>query len=254
MPSLNIPQKLLDKINALTQQPIELHEAPTPECTHWRLTQGQQQIACSCNPQSISALIDLINQLSQVASPSKSLAPSPLNIPSRSKQESFPLSRQTNRSSGLTFSSAAQEVMCKLNLLPEDVQDIIDNPEEIHPAYQWRTLYRAKNLDVIHAAETNTVISIKKSAPENIQHNSSQPRLTGQKTQFRESLPSDVSQMKDRLIHHGFLIHHGGKHWKITHSESPGVYASMPYTPSDNRWALNLVSEIRMKFGIDLRT
>lgn len=175
-------------------------------------------------------------------------------MPPRSNYEVKPHQQEIHEITDLSFSSVAQEEMHHLNLSAEEVNNIIINPEEIHPAYQWRTLYRANGIDVIFVADTNTVISIKKSAPENIQIATVQPRLTGQKTQLRENVPADVAQMKEKLLHHGFLLHHGGKHWKITHSKSPGVYASMPYTPSDGRWAMNLISEIRLKYGIDLRT
>lgn len=254
MPTVDIPQKFLDELNALTNQPLHLHEAPTPECNHWSLTQGEQQIACSCNPTNLARMVELINQISQVANPPQVSKPSPLSMPPRITQQPSTAPQIPHLTTGLSFSSAAREAMQNLNLSPEQIATTLNDPDEIHPAYQWRTLYRANGVDIIHTADTNTVLSVKKSAAENIQTTTSQPRMAGQKAELRENAPSDVNQMKERLIRYGFLLHHGGKHWKITHSKFPGVYASMPYTPSDNRWTMNLISEIRHKYGIDLRT
>lgn len=51
----------------------------------------------------------------------------------------------------------------------------------------------------------------------------------------------------------GFEYESGKEHGRLTHPEYPGKSVSYPLTPSDHRWWLNLSSQIRKEFGIDLR-
>lgn len=62
--------------------------------------------------------------------------------------------------------------------------------------------------------------------------------------------------VKEFLQHaqaHGFEYEPGNEHGKLTHPEHPGKAVPYPLTPSDHRWWLNLISQIRTEFGIDLR-
>ena len=59
--------------------------------------------------------------------------------------------------------------------------------------------------------------------------------------------------LREALKDAGFEVTQGGKHAKIHHPEHPGVFVSMPLTPSDSRGSQNIVAEVRARFGIDLK-
>lgn len=68
----------------------------------------------------------------------------------------------------------------------------------------------------------------------------------------RAPAPTDRRELVALLHQHGFTITRGGKHETVTHRRAAGMI-TLPLTPSDHRWIHNCLSEVRERFGIDLR-
>lgn len=63
----------------------------------------------------------------------------------------------------------------------------------------------------------------------------------------------DVTDLIAWLGSQGFKSIRGGRHFMITHPETPGVTHAVPKSPSDHRWEQNLRSELRALF-VDARS
>lgn len=73
------------------------------------------------------------------------------------------------------------------------------------------------------------------------------------KADRRIAAPTTAKEMKELLEQRGFEVELRGKHYNVTHPDHPGVRSTMAASPSDFRWNLNLISQIRGAFGVDLR-
>ncbi|KAA8721684.1 hypothetical protein [Corynebacterium phocae] len=76
----------------------------------------------------------------------------------------------------------------------------------------------------------------------------------GGRRDTRRPLPTTRRDYVAALESFGFVIRDGRKHSKITHPDFPGNQLTMPKTASDYRWIANNARDIRMVFGVDIRT
>lgn len=142
----------------------------------------------------------------------------------------------------------------------ERVDEIIDNPTETWPGWNGATVYSDGEFQVVVGerwSDTDCVMSVSRDDP-NTQDRRSAPaqdrrRSSGRKADRRRPVPTGVSEFLERLGEYGFEVDDSRRHYSVSHPERPGVTASVPRTPSDHRWADNLVSQVRQAFGIDVR-
>lgn len=78
-------------------------------------------------------------------------------------------------------------------------------------------------------------------------------RISGKKTDLRRSVPHTVEDFLERLKEYGFEIASTTRHYSATHPDKPGIKQIIPTSPSDHRWADNLVSQVKNTLGIDVR-
>lgn len=278
MPSIEVSDQLYARLMALAEAGMRFEAPPSKGCTHWSIYTGEQQFACICQPERLRTIFSTVEQLSAAlsdnhpasevnadpaaqanegqAKPATPAAPRPAGkpIPTPAQVVSHPLTYTPPafvKQPRTQFLPAAQGWLAESGLDEKHILDIISNPDEVVPAAEWRTIYRRDGLDVVFAEKDFLVLAVKPSSEAEAEGTGLQ-RLPGQKEKRRLPVPPDVDGMIALMESRGFEVEHGGKHWKVTHPDFEAV-ASMPHTPSDYRWAQNMVTEIRSKFGIDLR-
>lgn len=241
---------------------IDFHSSPETNCSHWSITADGKQIACACNGNDLKPLLQLLQRVAQAVAtqetavdsvPLKDFSftpdvPTPANIKTQPLSYTPPVYKTPQRAQILP---AALAVLEKMGFSLADAVAVIEDPLEVAPTYQWRSIYRGQHFDVVYSDQDEVIFSIL--APSKRSGGSGMPRLAGQKSDVRLPVPSSPEAMAQLLKDRGFVLKHGGKHWKISYPPVPGVFASMPYTPSDYRWSKNLVAEIRSKFGVEIQ-
>lgn len=257
VPSLEISQTLLEELQKLARQDIRFRAPEHQGCGHWELTSGESLLACACQTDTLPALLGLLADLvatvevpeddAEEAKASRSAVPTPAQIMTKPLTYTPPKFLRKER---IRFLAEAQEQMGERGLDEEQVQDILDAPDEILPGEKWRTIYRRDGIDVVYSEQDYLVLAVEPSSQQAV--GGGQPRLPGQKAELRLPVPSSVDEMVALLRSRGFVVEHGGKHWKVSKPGHSAPYP-LPYTPSDFRWALNTIADIRAIFGVDLR-
>lgn len=268
MPTIQIDENTFETLKALASAGLTFNAADAPGCSHWVVDSSHGQIACACDPGSLQGLIQALVEVATAAGESGvSLATQPGVEEFGSSSSTVPTPAQI-RSQPLTYTPpayltnepeeahpritpAALKKLEDLGFIFEDVLGVLEDPLEVTPTHQWRSIYQGHQFNVVYSESTKTILAIQ--PPRQPRSTSGIPRVPGQKKDKRSPLPVDSESVVKVLKEKGFDVKHGGKHWKISHDSFPGVFASMPYSPSDFRWVLNFVSEIRAKFGVDLR-
>lgn len=208
-------------------------------------------------------------------------APKPRPTPPRpaapaGDQESVPVYTSTTRSGGhlltddfdnvesshshdgCTFRAlpAALEVAAHNRLDLGDLATIAETPDET-----WRSptgngaqiCVRSRWGVVIAGNDPHLILAVRPTSDLVQQRNGSQPARLSSTKVHRETAIGSVTTMIERLQLHGFTVElKKGGHYKITHPSSTKT-VPMPASPSDHRWALNLRSQLRSVFGIDIR-
>lgn len=142
----------------------------------------------------------------------------------------------------------------------ERLDSIIDTPDKSWDGWNDATVYsdgefqvvvgdkRGDTDCVVHVSTVDTVIGAEAPAPIEDRR-----RVSGQKADHRRSVPNTVPDFLERLKEYGFEIDDSRRHYGLTHPDRPGVHCPVPRTPSDHRWADNLVAQLKLGFGIDVR-
>lgn len=231
-------------------------------CSHWSVSAAGHQIACACNADSLETVFDALQQVCTAVKASRGSSteekvgesndfkfPTPANIRSQPLTYTPPTYKESGDESRIL--PEALEVLETMGFSLDDALEVIAHPLEVLPTHQWRSIYRGPHFEVVYSDSSHTILAVHLVSKSS--NSSSLPRVTGKKSDRRVAIPNTPEAMMKLLKSRGFVVKHGGKHWKISYPPVPGVFASMPYTPSDHRWAKNLMTELRAKFGIDLR-
>lgn len=143
------------------------------------------------------------------------------------------------------------------------VDDIINNPADTWDGWDGATVYSDHEFQVVVGArwsDTDCVMHVSvddgKTAGASTTANTPQAdhrRVSGKKSDTRLPVPHTIPDFLDRLRSQGFEIDDARRHYGISHPDTPGAFVPLPRTPSDHRWADNMVSQIRNTFGIDVR-
>lgn len=152
----------------------------------------------------------------------------------------------------------------------QTVEAILEAPEHTRPGYQGATIYSGNGYDVVLSADEHAVLAVhprlktspaspaSPDRPRSDRERSSTRddirRRKATKTRPARKITGDYSQFLTLALSHGFAVSADtGRHRRLTHPQHPGETVFIPSTPSDHRWALNAATEIRKRFGIDLR-
>lgn len=149
----------------------------------------------------------------------------------------------------------------------ETVEAILEAPEHTRPGYQGATIYSGNGYDVVLSADRQVVLAVHprprtsppSPAPAHGSRERSNTRAEIRRRKATKARPArkitgDYSQFLTLALSHGFAISMDtGRHRRLTHPDHPEETVFIPSTPSDHRWALNAATEIRKRFGIDLR-
>lgn len=259
MPAIDFDSSTVEVLKNLAEKDLEFHRGGEG-CFHWSVSSAGHQIACACNAESLETIFDVLQQVfaavresgessreETVEASNDCRPPTPANIRSQPLTYTPPSYKTPQRAQILP---AALETLERMGFSLSDALDVLEDPLEVVPSYQWRSIYRGEGFDVVYAEQQEIILAIL--APGESSNNSGEPRLVGQKPDVRLPVPDTPEAMVKLLEDRGFVVERGGKHWKISYPPVPGVYSSMPYTPSDFRWARNLLSEIRAKYAVDV--
>lgn len=146
---------------------------------------------------------------------------------------------------GWGFTDTARESIYRLGVTGGEVLEAIDFGEWL-PAEQMRTICRYGRVDVVVSEATNVVIAVLPAgAGRTLSRLDSVPRAVGTGAPVG-SVPRDA-----KLI----VTQASTNHYKIwQHQEGVGAPVVIPSTGSDSyRGLRNSITEIRNRFGIDLR-
>lgn len=108
--------------------------------------------------------------------------------------------------------------------------------------------YSGPEAELVAAARDKAKVALRKPSPMDMPKKRATP-----KADRRIAAPTTAKEMKELLEQRGFEVELRGKHYNVTHPDHPGVRSTMAASPSDFRWNLNLISQIRGAFGVDLR-
>ena len=260
MPAINLDSSTVEVLKNLAEKDLEFHRGGEG-CFHWSVSSAGHQIACACNAESLETVFDVLQQVFTAVKESGESSreetversndcrpPTPANIRSQPLTYTPPSYKTPQRAQILP---ATLETLERMGFSLSDALDVLENPLEVVPSYQWRSIYRGEEFDVVYAEQQEIILAIL--SPSKNVESSAVPRLPGQKSDIRMSIPHAPEAMVQLLERRGFIVERGGKHWKISYPPVPGVFSSMPYTPSDFRWAANFVSEIKLKYGVNLQ-
>ncbi len=262
VPSFELDDSTAEILRQLHDASLEFQTPLGTNCSHWSIKAADKQIACSCNGDDLKPLLGLLQKVAQAVATqevdvnqahSRNLScetgtPTPADITTQPLTYTPPVYKTSQRTQILP---AALAVLEKVGFTLADAVAVIEDPLDVIPTYQWGSIYRGQHFEVVYSNQDEVIFSIL--APSERSGDFGVPRLAGQKSDVRLPLPDSPEAMVKLLKDRGFVLEHGGKHWKISYPPVAGVFASMPYTPSDYRWAKNLMTELRAKFGIDLR-
>lgn len=239
------------------QFPLRYH-SPASHHGHWSITDATgAELACPHTPPD-PELIKLI--LSHNPTPTPPPAP-PVEVPSQAATAAptpaqMPPHTPTPASQPMLSATRATEEWMERNYFSlARVREIIEDPTtETSPDLEHpdRTIYRGDGHQIVVATDHNVILGI---FPTMRFHNGANEhrRVTGTKHDHRLPLPTTTGEMLTLLRSRGFAVNSTGGHFEIWHPEHPGARTSMPSTPSDHRWAANLVAEIRGTYGVALR-
>lgn len=142
------------------------------------------------------------------------------------------------------------------------VDQIIDHPASSWPGWNGATVYSDGEFQVVVGqrwSDTDCIMSVSRDDPEKEDEALDRPvaedrrRASGHKADRRRPVPTSVSDFIERLKEHGFEVDDTRRHYNITHPDKPGASAPLPRSPSDHRWADNMVTQIKQVFDIDVR-
>lgn len=156
----------------------------------------------------------------------------------------------------------AREWIQRHDLTLADVRHIIRTGHP-SPGYNGATVYQGtprncrRSYAVTVSKDEKAVLSVSQAGTEHIEALPAPkvvPRMSGTKRDTRIKLPHDHKSFLKLLRSHRFTVTQTRKHMKITHPEHPGLSTTIPVTPGDSRaWIKNQTSDIKKRFGIDLR-
>lgn len=166
----------------------------------------------------------------------------------------------TARGSRLRLSEDRVHVVGAWNATLEQLQAVVDDPEDTWSADLGRTDYYLRgDLSVQVTRAEGVVVGIFRSGwatarrPEAPlpEEPGADPRASGkQGTRY----PTNQRDLIKRLRAAGFQVATSGStHGKITHPEHPGRFLPFASTPSTHRHGRHMVTAVRRVFGIDLR-
>lgn len=141
----------------------------------------------------------------------------------------------------------------------ERIDSIIDSPEKSWKGWNGATIYMDDQFKVVlgeQRGDTSYVVHVSKEDDGDEEEPyviEDRRRLAGQKSDLRRPVPHTVPDFLERLREYGFEIDITRRHNSVTHPDHPHVVCPVPHTPSDRRWADNLVAQIRLGFDIDVR-
>lgn len=152
--------------------------------------------------------------------------------------------------SPLSVLPAVREVMAGIQLSEDQLRLTVREPERVEISENATVACHRGNVRVIMAPD-GTVLHVRR------QHYDlpPAPKPVGRRAgsgPAQAPTPTNRNELLKLLHAHGFIVTRGGKHETVTHPTLPGM-VSLPLTPSDHRWIHNCLSEIRNRFGIDLR-
>ena len=260
-------QQIIDHI---AQHPLTLTPGAAAGCTHHTITAGEETIACTCNLAPLTTLLEALNALAaQAAEPRTQDAPAPAEPADAAAATLSPglptpadLFKHTRPRPAVALgeepewelTTTARKSIANLDFTFQQVYDAVAYPVDTSPhpshATSGLTYYHADPITVLYNDLTNTFVNVY--PYDNARVYPGKMRVPGQKAQNRAPLPTTHAGLLTLLREHGFTVTQGGKHLKVTHPDHAAVY-TMPSTPSEHRWLLNTVSQIRTVFGIDLR-
>lgn len=154
---------------------------------------------------------------------------------------------------GWSLTDTARNNIHTLNISISDVVSVIESGEWL-PAEQMRTLCRTPEMDVIISEATSVIIAVLP-AGQGKSLSNAVPRAVGAGAPVG-SIPQDVHDLIRRSERAGLIVTQAStNHYKIwRYREGIGAPVVIPSTGSDNyRGLRNSITEIRNRFGIDLR-
>lgn len=146
----------------------------------------------------------------------------------------------------------------------ERVDAILDNPDRVWDGWNGAKVHADHEFQVVLGQPwdgTDCVLSVSPddgkqeggaaSASKDVAVD--RRRSSGHKADRRRPVPNTVPDFLDRLKEYGFEVDDSRRHYNITHPDKPGASAPLPRSPSDHRWAGNMVTQIKQVFDIDVR-
>lgn len=145
---------------------------------------------------------------------------------------------------------AVREVMAGIQLSEDQLRQTVREPERVEISENATVACHRGNVRVIMAPD-GTALHVRR------QHHDlpPAPKPVGRRAGSGPApapTPTNRNELLKLLRAHGFIVTRGGKHETVMHPTLPGM-VTLPLTPSDHRWIHNCLSEIRSRFGIDLR-
>lgn len=142
------------------------------------------------------------------------------------------------------------------------VDQIIDHPASSWPGWNGATVYSDGEFQVVVGqrwSDADCIMFVSRDDPDGEDEAPGRlvardpRRASGHKADRRRPVPASISDFIERLKEYGFEIDDTRRHYNITHPDKPGASAPLSRSPSDHRWASNLVTQIKQAFGIDIR-
>lgn len=154
----------------------------------------------------------------------------------------------------LAYIGQVEKVIARANLTREHVAQVVREPEWVE-AQRGDALACHRDATRVVIGGDGTVLHVSRDPtprPEGARTRSVGMRPGTGKDSRRAPMPTTRQGLIDLLHDHGFTVTNGGKHGAVTHPDHPGK-VPLPHSPSDHRWIPNSITQIRQKFGIDLR-
>lgn len=145
---------------------------------------------------------------------------------------------------------AVREVMAGIQLSEDQLRRTVAEPERVEISANATVACHRGSVRVIVAPD-GTVLHVRRQ----LHDLPPAPKPVGRRAgtgPARAPMPTSRPELLRLLREHEFAVTRGGKHELVTHPRIPGL-VTLPLTPSDYLWIRNCVSEIRRRFGIDLR-
>lgn len=142
------------------------------------------------------------------------------------------------------------------------VDQIIDAPTASWPGWNGAMVYSDGDFQVVVGqqwSDTDCIMSVSRDDPNKKDESTERAlpqdrrRASGHKADRRRPVPTSVSDFLDRVKEYGFEVDDSRRHYSITHPKRPGASTPVPRSPSDHRWANNMVTQIKQVFDIDVR-